>query len=82
MSEYIVQSESLSTLADAIREKSGLTGELEFPEGFATAIQEIDTGNRVSLDYVKCAIIDYVDDLDLITIVDGTIYKTRRRIVS
>ena len=52
MVEYLVQGESLTAVADAIREKVG-SGDLVFPEGFVEAIQSISAGNsglRVALD--------------------------------
>lgn len=41
MAERIVQEESLLTVADAIREKTGGTEGLSFPEGFVQAINGI-----------------------------------------
>lgn len=38
----LVKKESLESVADAIREKSGSSQELEFPEGFVEAIQSND----------------------------------------
>ena len=43
MAEYLVQSESLTAVADAIREKVG-SGGLVFPAGFVEAIQSIKAG--------------------------------------
>lgn len=44
MAERIVQEESLLTVADAIREKTGSTEGLAFPEGFVEAINGISGG--------------------------------------
>ena len=44
MAERIVQEESLLTVADAIREKTGGTEGLAFPEGFVQAISAIQAG--------------------------------------
>lgn len=44
MAKYIVQEESLVAVADAIREKTGGTDELVFPNGFAEAIAAIQAG--------------------------------------
>ena len=44
MAERIVQEESLLTVADAIREKTGGTEGLAFPEGFIQAIKGISGG--------------------------------------
>ena len=44
MAERIVQEESLTTVADAIRAKGGTTDPLSFPDGFKTAIEAIQAG--------------------------------------
>lgn len=44
MAEYLVQGESITAVADAIREKSGTTAPLSFPEGMAKAVRGIPTG--------------------------------------
>lgn len=44
MDEYLVQGESLTTIADAIREKGGTTAPLSFPEGMAKAVRGIPSG--------------------------------------
>ena len=41
MAEYMIQGESLTTIADAIRERAGTSEPLVFPEGFKSAIEEI-----------------------------------------
>lgn len=50
MSEYLVQGESLTAVADAIREKGGTTAPLSFPEGMAKAVRDISSsGTDISL---------------------------------
>ena len=44
MAEMLVQSESLVSVADAIREKGGTSDALVFPDGFVSAISAIQTG--------------------------------------
>lgn len=44
MAEYLVQGESLTTVADAIREKGGTTAPLSFPEGMAKAVRGLPSG--------------------------------------
>ena len=44
MAEFLVQDKSLTTVADAIREKSGTTAPLSFPDGMASAVRDIPTG--------------------------------------
>lgn len=45
MSNYIVNSDDLGTVADAIRQKSGSSAAMTFPDGFASQIQSIPTGS-------------------------------------
>ena len=44
MSEYLVTSEDLTAVADAIREKSGGSESLEFPDGFVSEVEGIESG--------------------------------------
>ena len=44
MAEYLVQGESITAVADAIREKGGTTAPLSFPEGMAKAVSGIPSG--------------------------------------
>lgn len=44
MAEYLVQNESLTAIADAIREKGGTTAPLSFPAGMAEAVRGIPSG--------------------------------------
>lgn len=44
MAEYLVQGESITTVADAIREKGGTTAPLSFPAGMAEAVRGIPSG--------------------------------------
>lgn len=44
MAEYLVQGESITAVADAIREKSGTTAPLSFPAGMAKAVKGIPSG--------------------------------------
>ena len=83
--EYLVNSDDLTAVADAIRAKGGTSDALTFPGGFVDAVGAIQAGGdgiSLNLDDVHCAIIDFVYDADLLTIYDGTIYQTRRTIVS
>lgn len=43
MAEYLVQDTSLTTVADAIREKGGTTAPLSFPAGMAEAVRNIQS---------------------------------------
>ena len=44
MAEYLVQGESITAVADAIREKGGTSEPLSFPAGMAKAVREIPSG--------------------------------------
>ena len=44
MAEYLVQGESITAVADAIREKGGTTAPLSFPTGMAEAVRDIPSG--------------------------------------
>lgn len=44
MAEYLVQGESITAVADAIREKGGTTAPLSFPAGMAKAVRGIPSG--------------------------------------
>lgn len=44
MVEFLVQGASLTTVADAIREKGGTTAPLSFPDGMAKAVRGIPSG--------------------------------------
>ena len=47
MSEYLVQNTSLTQIADAIRDKADITGNILFPDGFIEAIQNIESGIKL-----------------------------------
>lgn len=49
MAEYLVQGESITEVADAIREKGGTTAPLSFPAGMAKAVRDIQSGGDLSL---------------------------------
>lgn len=49
MAEYLTNTTDLTKVADAIRAKIGTTAVLEYPDGFATAIGDIQTGTELSI---------------------------------
>ena len=49
MAEFLVQGESITAVADAIREKGGTTAPLSFPAGMAEAVRDIQSGGDLSL---------------------------------
>ena len=48
MTNYMVTDVDLKLIADAIREKSGSSDTIEFPSGFAEAVDDIETGTDIS----------------------------------
>lgn len=68
MAEYLVQGESITTVADAIREKSGTTAPLSFPAGMAEAVRNIQSGSDLSLGLTGAT----VGQIAKITAVDET----------
>lgn len=44
MAEFLVQGESITAVADAIREKGGTTAPLSFPAGMAKAVRDLSSG--------------------------------------
>ncbi len=56
MSQYTVQSQSLTSVANAIRTKTGSNVTLEFPNGFVTAIGSISGGGSSGTYQVKTGI--------------------------
>lgn len=78
--EYLVQGASLTTVADAIREKGGTTAPLSFPEGMAEAVRSIQSGGG-DLSSVDVYIADFTSDADL-TVTAGAVDKYARLVVA
>ena len=81
MAEYLVQGASLTTVADAIREKGGTTAPLSFPDGMAGAIRSIQSGGGGDLSAVDVYIADFTSDADL-TVTAGAVDKYARIVVA
>lgn len=77
--EYLVQGASLTTVADAIREKGGTTAPLSFPDGMAEAVRRIQSGSG-DLSSVDVYIADFTSDADLI-VTAGAVDKYARIVV-
>lgn len=61
MAEYLVQGESITAVADAIREKGGTTAPLSFPEGMAKAVRGIPSGGTdISLGLTAATVVQTV----------------------
>ena len=79
MAEYLVQGASLTTVADAIREKGGTTAPLSFPDGMAEAVRSIQSGGDLSA--IDVYIADFTSDADL-TVTAGAVDKYARIVVA
>lgn len=77
--EYLVQGASLTTVADAIRERGGTTAPLSFPDGMASAVRNIQSGGDLSS--VDVYIADFTSSTDL-TITAGAVDKYARIVVT
>ena len=80
MADYLVQGTSLTTVADAIREKGGTTAPLSFPAGMAEAVRNIQSGGG-DLSAVDVYIADFTSDADL-TVTAGAVDKYARIVVA
>lgn len=77
--EYLVQGASLTTVADAIRERSGTTAPLSFPAGMAEAVRNIQSGGDLSA--VDVYIADFTSGTDL-NVTAGAVDKYARIVVA
>lgn len=80
MAEYLAQGASLTTVADAIREKGGTTAPLSFPAGMANAIRGIQSGGG-NLSSVDVYVADFTVPADL-TVTAGAVDKYARIVVA
>lgn len=78
--EYLVQGASLTTVADAIRERGGTTAPLSFPAGMAEAVRNIQSGGG-DLSSIDVYIADFTSNADL-TITAGAVDKYARIVVA
>lgn len=80
MAEYLVQGESITAVADAIREKGGTTAPLSFPAGMAEAVRNIQSVGG-DLSSVDVYIADFTSNADLI-VTAGAVDKYARIVVA
>lgn len=80
MAEFLVQGASLTTVADAIREKGGTTAPLSFPAGMAKAVRGIQSGGG-DLSSIDVYIADFTAPADL-TVTAGAVDKYARIVVA
>lgn len=59
---YVVESQSLSDVADAIREKTGGTADLEFPDEFVSEIGSISGGGEDLVSRIEGTLTSYESD--------------------
>lgn len=78
MAEYLVQSEDLTAVADAIRTKGGTDAQLTFPDGFVGAVQAISAGTTITDGIVvKARNADgYATEVDFYS-TDGVVYPSQ-----
>lgn len=82
MAEYLTNTTDLTKVASAIREKGGTSDPLVYPEGFVTAIGNIQTGGGTAADIEYNTITPdfYVyDDANFICYLDLSKYVTSNR---
>lgn len=75
MSNYLTNTEELTAIADAIREKNGTEALLEFPDEFVTAIENI-SGSTSNTHYANGADKWSYDDDVLLIDYDGTVLSS------
>lgn len=75
MAEYLVQGASLTTVADAIREKGGTTAPLSFPAGMAEAVRNIQSGGGSPAYVVGLPVSFTLTGWDVVA--QGTTYKLK-----
>ena len=80
MAEYLVQGASLTTVADAIREKGGTTAPLSFPAGMAEAVRNIQSGGG-DLSSINAYVADFTSSADL-NVTAGAVDKYARIVVA
>lgn len=80
MAEFLVQGESITAVADAIREKGGTTAPLSFPAGMAKAVRGIQSGGG-DLSSIDVYIADFISNADLI-VTAGAVDKYARIVVA
>lgn len=90
MADYLTNTTELTAVADAIREKTGESGNLIFPNGFVNAIENIETGGGNSQLYIFVIDAPYhntsvsdgsmyggVDPLTSYSVIAGTTYTIK-----
>jgi hypothetical protein len=68
----------LTSVANAIRTKSGTSSQLAFPSGFVSVVQAIPTGEPTDFSDIFAYVGDYTNDP--ITVTFGSVDKYYRRI--
>lgn len=81
MADYIVSDTSLTAVADAIREKTGKTGQMAFPNGFVSELEEMNSCYSVD-DLCNATIPSGAIEINNATIIDGYAFMGRNGITS
>lgn len=71
MAKLVVNSESLVSVADAIREKGGTSESLTFPQGFVDAVGAIESGGTDEIENI-------IDKSGVLGTIDGTVTVTEK----
>ena len=71
MADYLVTSTEMKSVADSIRKKSGTTGQLEFPAGFKSAVESIQSGGGGGANLQTKSVTYAANGTDTITPDDG-----------
>lgn len=74
MANYIVQKESLETVADSIRAKAGISEKLEFPLGWKAAVDGITDGGGGSFCALSVTSVSAVNAI--VTAIPGVVAVT------
>lgn len=81
MAEYLVHSDDLTAVADAIREKGGTSELLQFPDGFVSAVDAIETGSSADrlTQMVRGELTEFVDP-NITTISQGYLFTHNTKV--
>lgn len=81
MADYIVSDTSLTAVADAIREKTGKSAQITFPDGFVNEVEGIESGYTID-DLCDSDIPSGAITINNATVIDGYAFMGRKGITS
>lgn len=82
MSMYLADGDDLTLVADAIREKSGGSNQLSFPDGFVSEIESIPSGGYSEDGFVDVIFNDLVFDNDSSKVISGSAYDGNKIVLT